>query len=92
MRSQRWSRPGHAQPQTSLGTLRMRYDLLTRTERGGHGIVVSGMLNRQTNSFLSSGPANHGQIQRGHVMRKMQGRHLPNYAEWQRSLELPRPA
>jgi len=44
---------------------------LTMRERQVMGLCVSGMLNKQ--SHMSSGPANHVKIQRGHVMTKMSG-------------------
>ena len=63
--------------QQALHEVRERYATLTAREREVMGLVVSGMLNKQIASALRASETT-VKIHRGHVMRKMQAKSLPD--------------
>jgi FixJ family two-component response regulator len=74
--------------QQALHELRERYATLTARERDVMGLVVSGMPNKQIASALRASETT-VKIHRGHVMRKMQAKSLPDLVRMAEKLELP---
>jgi len=74
--------------QRALHALEERYAALTARERDVMGLVVSGMPNKQIASALRASETT-VKIHRGHVMRKMQAKSLPDLVRMAEKLELP---
>jgi FixJ family two-component response regulator len=71
-----------------LHQLQERYATLTAREREVMGLVVSGMPNKQIASALSASETTI-KIHRGHVMRKMQAKSLPDLVRMADRLAVP---
>jgi FixJ family two-component response regulator len=74
--------------QRVLHEVKERYATLTAREREVMGLVVSGMLNKQIASALRASETT-VKIHRGHVMRKMKAKSLPDLVRMADKLVLP---
>jgi len=74
--------------QQALHELKERYATLTARERDVMGLVVAGMPNKHVASALRASETT-VKIHRGHVMRKMQAKSLPDLVRMADKLDLP---